>query len=415
MLPAAVVDSMGNLLTLIFSTVEKIVKPQRPAAFSGVFPHGGVGQRSYREDIMNSFAKLLAGTAVLVSLHTAAIAADLVVGVSWSNFQEERWKTDEAAIKAALDKAGAKYISADAQSSAAKQLTDVESLISQGANALIILAQDSDAIGPAVEKAVAEGIPVVGYDRLIENKNAFYITFDNKEVGRLQAAEVFKVKPEGNYVFIKGSSSDPNADFLFAGQQEVLKAAIDGGKIKNVGEAYTDGWKPENAQKNMEQFLTKNNNKVDAVVASNDGTAGGAIAALAAQGLAGSVPVSGQDADFAALNRVALGTQTVSVWKDSRELGKEAAGIALELAGGKKMTEIKGVTAFDGGPKKVTMQSVFLADRHHQGQSERRYRCGLDQEGNRLPRREGRVRQGLRLIEYVPVRAPRHGSWRGAL
>lgn len=309
---------------------------------------------------MNSFAKLLAGTAVLVSLHTAAIAADLVVGVSWSNFQEERWKTDEAAIKSALDKAGAKYISADAQSSAAKQLTDVESLISQGANALIILAQDSDAIGPAVEKAVAEGIPVVGYDRLIENKNAFYITFDNKEVGRLQAAEVFKVKPEGNYVFIKGSSSDPNADFLFAGQQEVLKAAIDGGKIKNVGEAYTDGWKPENAQKNMEQFLTKNNNKVDAVVASNDGTAGGAIAALAAQGMAGSVPVSGQDADFAALNRVALGTQTVSVWKDSRELGKEAAGIALALAGGKKMTEIKGVTAFDGGPKKVTMQSVFL-------------------------------------------------------
>lgn len=309
---------------------------------------------------MNSFVKLLAGTAVLVSLHTAAVAADLVVGVSWSNFQEERWKTDEAAIKSALDKAGAKYISADAQSSAAKQLTDVESLISQGANALIILAQDSDAIGPAVEKAVAEGIPVVGYDRLIENKNAFYITFDNKEVGRLQAAEVFKVKPEGNYVFIKGSSSDPNADFLFAGQQEVLKAAIDGGKIKNVGEAYTDGWKPENAQKNMEQFLTKNNNKVDAVVASNDGTAGGAIAALAAQGLAGSVPVSGQDADFAALNRVALGTQTVSVWKDSRELGKEAAGIALELAGGKKMTEIKGVTAFDGGPKKVTMQSVFL-------------------------------------------------------
>lgn len=132
------------------------------------------------------------------------------------------------------------------------------------------------------------------------------------------------------------------------------------GKIKNVGEAYTDGWKPENAQKNMEQFLTKNNNKVDAVVASNDGTAGGAIAALAAQGMAGSVPVSGQDADFAALNRVALGTQTVSVWKDSRELGKEAAGIALALAGGKKMTEIKGVTAFDGGPKKVTMQSVFL-------------------------------------------------------
>lgn len=309
---------------------------------------------------MKSVLKLMAGVAIIVSMHSAVMAKGLVVGVSWSNFQEERWKTDEAAIKAALEASGDKYISADAQSSAAKQLTDVESLISQGANALIVLAQDSDAIAPAIEKAAAEGIPVVGYDRLIENPAAFYITFDNKEVGRMQARDVFKAKPAGNYVFIKGSSSDPNADFLFAGQMEVLKAAIDAGKIKNVGEAYTDGWKPENAQKNMEQFLTANDNKVDAVVASNDGTAGGAIAALDAQGLAGSVPVSGQDADKAALNRVALGTQTVSVWKDSRVLGKRAAEIAVSLAGGKKMDEIKDVTTFSGGPKKVAMKSVFL-------------------------------------------------------
>ena len=310
---------------------------------------------------MKTVLKLMAGAAILVSLHSVAAAEGMTVGVSWSNFQEERWKTDEAAIKAALEAAGDKYISADAQSSAAKQLTDVESLIAQGANAIIVLAQDSEAIGPAIEKAAAEGIPVVGYDRLIENPAAFYITFDNKEVGRMQAREVFKAKPEGNYVFIKGSSSDPNADFLFAGQMEVLKEAIDSGKIKNVGEAYTDGWLPANAQKNMEQFLTANDNKVDAVVASNDGTAGGAVAALAAQGMAGSVPVSGQDGDHAALNRVALGTQTVSVWKDARELGKRAAEIASALAGGKTMEEIEGVQAFAGGPKGVEMQSVFLA------------------------------------------------------
>ncbi|MGF0537416.1 D-xylose ABC transporter substrate-binding protein [Agrobacterium sp. ES01] len=309
---------------------------------------------------MKSLIKLMASTAVVVAMHTAAFAEDVVVGVSWSNFQEERWKTDEGAIKAALEAAGAKYISADAQSSAAKQLTDVESLISQGATALIVLAQDSDAIGPAIEKASAEGIPVVGYDRLIENPAAFYITFDNKEVGRMQAREVFKVQPEGNYVFIKGSASDPNADFLFSGQMEVLKDAIDSGKIKNVGEAYTDGWKPENAQKNMEQFLTANDNNVDAVVASNDGTAGGVVAALSAQGLAGSVPVSGQDGDQAALNRVALGTQTVSVWKDARELGKNAAEIAVMLAEGKTMDEIPGVEDFSGGPKGVAMKSVFL-------------------------------------------------------
>lgn len=291
---------------------------------------------------------------------TAALAAGTTVGVSWSNFQEERWKTDEAAIKAVIEKAGGKYLSADAQSSPAKQLSDIESLISRGAQALIILAQDGDAIRPAVEKAAAEGIPVVGYDRLIEIPSAFYITFDNKEVGRLQARSVFAMKPKGNYAFIKGSSTDPNADFLFAGQMEVLKAAIDRGDVKNVGEAYTDKWLPAIAQQNMEQILTKTGNKVDAVVASNDGTAGGAVAALAAQGLAGTVPVSGQDGDKAALNRIALGTQTVSVWKDARELGRRAAEIAMDLAGGKKMSEIAGATSFDGGPKKQKMTSLFL-------------------------------------------------------
>ncbi|MDN5927789.1 MAG: D-xylose ABC transporter substrate-binding protein [Hyphomicrobiales bacterium] len=305
-------------------------------------------------------AALLAGAAIAFSFAPLAHAKDKIIGVSWSNFQEERWKTDEAAIKKQLEADGDKYISADAQSSAEKQLSDVESLIAQGANALIVLAQDSSAIGPAIQKATDEGIPVVGYDRLIENPNAFYLTFDNKEVGRMQARAVLAVKPEGNYVFIKGSSADPNADFLFSGQMEVLKDAMDSGKIKKVGEAYTDGWLPANAQKNMEQFLTTNNNKVDAVVASNDGTAGGAIAALAAQGLAGSVPVSGQDGDHAALNRIALGTQTVSVWKDARELGKKAAEIASMLADGKKMTEIPGVQKFDGGPKHVEMNSIFL-------------------------------------------------------
>ncbi|MFZ1388188.1 MAG: D-xylose ABC transporter substrate-binding protein [Thiolinea sp.] len=303
---------------------------------------------------------LLASAMVLAGFAAPTFAKDKIIGVSWSNFQEERWKTDEAAMKAAIEAAGDKYVSADAQGSASKQLTDVESLIAQKANALIILAQDSSAIGPAVEKAAAEGIPVVGYDRLIENKDAFYITFDNKEVGRLQAQAVLAAKPEGNYAFIKGSSADPNADFLFSGQMEVLKAAIDGGKIKNVGEAYTDGWKPENAQKNMEQILTANNNKVDAVVASNDGTAGGAVAALTAQGLAGSVPVSGQDGDHAALNRIATGSQTVSVWKDSRELGKNAATIAAMLADGKKMGEIPNVMKWADGPNKVEMNAIFL-------------------------------------------------------
>ncbi|WP_439155138.1 D-xylose ABC transporter substrate-binding protein [Yoonia sp.] len=287
-----------------------------------------------------------------------ADAHSLTVGVSWSNFQEERWKTDEAAIKAALEAAGAEYVSTDAQSSAAKQLTDIENLISQGVDALIVLGQDTQAVIPAVQAAVDEEIPVVAYDRLIEDSRAFYLTFDNVEVGRLQAAAVLAAQPTGNYVMIKGSPTDPNADFLRGGQQEVLQAAIDSGAITIVGEAYTDGWQPANAQRNMEQILTEQNNNVDAVVASNDGTAGGAVAALTAQGMQG-IPVSGQDGDHAALNRVAAGTQTVSVWKDARELGKAAAEIAVALAGGTSPEDVDGAVKFTT-PGGNEMNAVFL-------------------------------------------------------
>ena len=276
---------------------------------------------------MKSVKTLMIGAALLASASVTSISAmakDIVVGVSWSNFQEERWKTDEAAIKAALAPSGAKYISADAQANPTKQLADVESLISKGANVLIILAKDSEAILPAVKKAADEGIPVIAYDRLIESPSVLYITFDNVGVGRMMAKSILEAKPAGNYVFIKGDQGDPNADFLFSGIKEVLKPAMDSGKIKNVGETYTDTWKPDNAQKEMEQLLTKNNNKVDAAVVENDGMAGGVVAALTAQGLAGVVPVSGQDGDHAAINRIALGTQTVSIWKDARDLGKEA-------------------------------------------------------------------------------------------
>jgi D-xylose transport system substrate-binding protein len=141
---------------------------------------------------------------------------------------------------------------------------------------------------------------------------------------------------------------------------EVLKPMIDAGQIRNVGEAFTDGWLPANAQRNMEQILTRNNNRVDAVIAANDGTAGGAIAALAAQGLAGSVPVSGQDADRAALNRIALGTQTVTIWKDARELGKTAGEIAVRLAGGARLNEVPGAVQWNQGPSRANMTAVFL-------------------------------------------------------
>ena len=309
---------------------------------------------------MKKLAIALASAVFVMSAAGAALAKDKTIAVSWKIFQEERWKTDEAVIKKIVEANGDKYISADAQGSAAKQLTDIESLMSQGADVLLIVPYDSEAILPAVEKAAAEGIPMIAYDVQIEHPSVLYMTFDNVGVGRLMTQEMLKVKQEGNFAIIKGDPGDPNATFLYNGMMEVLKPNIDAGKIKIVGEASSDGWKPENAQKNMEQILTANDNKIDAVLSENDGMAGGVVAALQAQGLQGTVPVTGQDGDKAALNRVALGTQLVSIWKDSRALGKIAAEAALMLSDGKSMEEVPNVGKFKDGARKVEVNAVLL-------------------------------------------------------
>lgn len=290
----------------------------------------------------------------------ATTASGCKIGVSWNNYQEERWaKWDEPAIKAAIAAGGGTYLNNDAKSSAETQASNVDNLISQGAKVVIILAQDGTAIKPAVAKAIQNSVPVIAYDRLIEDPKALYITFDNVLVGKLEAEAIFKAKPKGNYAIIKGNKADANADFLRSGMEQVIGAAVKSGDIKIVGETYTDNWDPAKAQTNMEQILTTNKNAVDAVLSENDGMAGGVIAALTAQGLAGKIPVSGQDGDKAALNRVALGTQTVDVWKDARMLGKTAGEAAIQLCNNADASKVKGTAAFKT-PGGNTLSSILL-------------------------------------------------------
>ncbi|MCX7888152.1 MAG: substrate-binding domain-containing protein [Rhodobacteraceae bacterium] len=304
---------------------------------------------------------IVAAAMLAAGLATSASAEGKTIAVSWKTFQEERWKTDEAAIKAVVEAAGDKYISTDAQGSAQKQAADIESLISQGVDVIMVVAFDSDAILPSIQAINDAGIKAIAYDVQFEDPNALYITFDNVGVGRLMAKTMLeKGRQDGNFAFIKGDKGDPNATFLFQGIMEVLQPNIDSGAIKNVCETFVDGWKPDNAQKAMEQCLTANDNKIDAVISENDGMASGVVAALTAQGLAGTVPVTGQDGDKAALNRVALGTQLVSVWKDSRVLGKMAAEAAVAMANGTPMEELPGVAKFSGGKKGVEMNSILI-------------------------------------------------------
>ncbi len=301
-----------------------------------------------------------AGTEAPSGTEAAGGGGDCVVGVSWNNYQEERWaKQDEPAMKAAIEAGGGTYVSNDAKSSAETQASNMENLISQGADVLVVLAQDGTAVIPAVQSAISQGIPVIAYDRLIEDTGVLYLTFDNQLVGEMQAQALFDIQPSGNWVIIKGNSADANADFLRSGAEKVIGDAVAAGDITIVGEDYTDNWDPANAQTTMEQFLTAANNDIQVALVQNDGMAGGAIAALEAQGLAGQVPVSGQDGDFAALNRVALGTQTVDVWKDARELGTAAGEAAIALCGNPDPSAVSGASTFET-PGGNELSSIFL-------------------------------------------------------
>jgi len=217
-------------------------------------------------------------------------------------------------------------------------------LLIAGVNVLVVDAQDPQAILPSIQKAVDAGIPVIAYDREIENSKALFMTHDSVEVGRMIADAVTKAAPTGNYAIIKGDKTQTNPLFLSKGFDEVTKPLVDSGAIKIVAEENIDGWKPETAQSTMEQILTANNDNIQAVLSQNDGMATGVTAALGGNP-GGKVKIGGQDADKAALNRVALGTQVVSVWKDATELGQKAGQAALELCKNPDISKVTGAVA----------------------------------------------------------------------
>jgi D-xylose transport system substrate-binding protein len=283
------------------------------------------------------------------SVPASAGGAGCVVGVSWNNFQQPRWAAhDEPNLKKTVEAGGGSYISADANLVAEQQLTDVDTLISKGAKVLVILAQDGKAILPALKKASDAGIPVIAYDRLIEDPSVLYITFDNVLVGKAEADAIITKVPKGNYVLITGDPGDANAStFLPQGwDQAGLAAKVASGDIKLLngpkGTA-TDAWKTEKAQSNMEAIIDKavaDGTKIDAILAENDSTALGVVAALTGKSY-GYPPLSGQDGDPANLNNVAQGKQYVDVFKNANELGKAAGAAALALCSGTKMADLK--------------------------------------------------------------------------
>lgn len=266
------------------------------------------------------------------------------IGFLMDAFQQERWQKDKALFEARCKELGAELILQAADGDDDLQMKQAESVLTQGVDVLVIVPHNAEVAGAIVDMAKRQNVPVISYDRLVKNSEPdLYVSFDNERVGELQAKYLFDHAPKGNYILIGGAPTDNNSHLLRKGQLNILQAAIDRGDIKIVADQWAREWLADEALKHVENALTQNHNDVVAIVMSNDGTAGGAIQALAAQGLAGKVWISGQDAELAALQRIIAGTQSMTVYKPIIRLAPSAADAAFALAKGEKVNATRTV------------------------------------------------------------------------
>ena len=262
------------------------------------------------------------------------------IGLSLDTLKEARWAKDRDAFLKRAKELGAQVTVLSANSDDTRQVADVESLITSKMDVIVIVPHDGKAMAKGVEVAGRAGIPVIAYDRIIvDSALDLYMTFDNEHVGELQGKYILEKLKGGpkpiKLVRIYGSKTDNNAALFKKGQDLALKDAIASGAVVVVHEDWADDWKPENAKRIMNAAITKHGHGIDAVLASNDGTAGGAIQALKEEGLAGKVVVTGQDAELVAVQRIASGEQSMTIYKPVEALAKRAAEVAVALATGK--------------------------------------------------------------------------------
>jgi D-xylose transport system substrate-binding protein len=247
----------------------------------------------------------------------------------------ERWQTDLDSFEARCKQLGGEVISSDADGDDNRQFKQVKDMIKAGIKVPVILPHDTTKASRIVDAAKAANVKVLSYDRLILNSDVdLYVSFDRVEIGRMQAEYLVERAPKGNYILIAGSPNDQGAKSLHDAQLGILQPYIGRGDIKVIAEGYIKDWLPSEAYLFMLQAIESTHGNISAVLASNDGLAGGAIQALSEHHLAGKVPVSGQDADLAAVIAIAQGTQAMTIYKPVTEEAARAAEEAIRLANG---------------------------------------------------------------------------------
>lgn len=261
----------------------------------------------------------------------------VTIGFSMDTLKEERWYSDRTDFVNEAKKQNADVIVDVAYEDSKVQISQVKDMIAKGINILVIIPHDAKSAADAVKYAKANGVKVICYDRLVLNANSdLYVSFDNEKVGELQAAALLKVVDKGNYVIIKGPSSDYNTVMINDGIMKVLNPYIQSGKINIIKQINATDWMADEAYDCIVKLINEDK-RINAVVAENDGLAAGAIDALSESKLVSSVPVVGMDADLGACQRVVEGQQLMTVYKPIDKLAVSAADFAVKMARGDKI------------------------------------------------------------------------------
>jgi D-xylose transport system substrate-binding protein len=283
------------------------------------------------------------------------------IGFSMDTLKEERWQRDKELVEQRAKEVGAELSVSVANGDDAVQVKQAENMLTQGVDVLIVAPHNGVVAASIVNSAKRQCVPVISYDRLIKNSDIdLYVSHQVEKMGEMQGQYALDHAPKGNYVLIGGAQTDNNALLLRKGQLKILQPAIDRGDIKIVSDQYARDWLASEALRITEDAMTKTGNNIQAVVASNDGTAGGAVQALGP--LASKVIVTGQDAQLDAVQRIVEGRQSMTIYKPIKPLAFSAVDSAIKLAHGEKV-EAKDKINNDKIDVPAILQEPIVADK----------------------------------------------------
>lgn len=261
-----------------------------------------------------------------------------VIGFSLDSLVVERWRRDVDSFTKAAHDLGAEVALRVANQDANTQIAQVRELLSQGIDVLVIIPNDAEKLSDVCREAKRRGVPVMSYDRLVRGANVdLYISFDNEKVGSLQAQAITEAVPSGNYVIVNGAISDNNAYMINRGFHSVLDPLIAAGQIHLLEEIWPSDWMSDEVRTRFES-LVKPGQKIDAVLCGNDMLAETVISVLSENRMVGKTKVTGQDAELAACQRIAEGSQFATIYKPIDALALKAAGFAVMMAKGEKVS-----------------------------------------------------------------------------